>query len=441
MQYRTPICQPQPARSGVLHPFSSTSGTRVIPEFERGFVYGELAAPIRGAAQEVAHTASRRSGPRRWLRAVAWWVTAAALHRRTGATVRAIAQDLAGRMDFDTGHARYCLDDVAAALGIDRATVKRRVAQLREAGLLAWAQHGSRTNVRRVLGLKGYAGTATVYAAVIPPEYDVAHGIERVGSGYHARIIVRTTAQGPVDNSPVDNPDAPPSLYVVKEEGKAEVDGGLKDTSRKRASRPTASASPTSSRATVVAKCGTSSKTAGRSPAQVARDCWIAGQVRPRVNWTQPEGIRRLAFALRPLIDRGLDVHDIAAELNAWRLLWRPTRPAAYIRAELAQQAAHEAALAAAVRPQDNAAWREWWQESDQQAAAEAAVMADLCGPAARTDADRRAARAAGAVDLRLVVEHLADYGPDDALDLYGPRLTSLADRLTAAGADLTTRW
>lgn len=173
----------------------------------------------------------------------------------------------------------------------------------------------------------------------------------------------------------------------------------------------------------------------------MARDCWIAAQVRPRVPWTQTEGIRRLAFALRPLIDRGLDVHDIAAELSTWRLLWRPTRPAAYIRAELARQAAHEAALAAAVRPQDNAAWREWWQQTEQQAAAEAAVMADLCGPGARTDADRRAARAAGAVDLRLVVEHLADYGPDDALDLYGPRLTSLADRLTAAGADLTTRW
>ncbi|MFD9427361.1 hypothetical protein [Streptomyces sp. NPDC060054] len=38
---------------------------------------------------------------------------------------------------------------------------------------------------------------------------------------------------------------------------------------------------------------------------------------------------------MRLLIDQGLDVHDIAAELTAWWIDWRPVRPAALITARL----------------------------------------------------------------------------------------------------------
>jgi hypothetical protein len=61
--------------------------------------------------------------------------------------------------------------------------------------------------------------------------------------------------------------------------------------------------------------------------------------VRPLVGWTQREGLRRLAYALRPLIDQGLGIHDIAAELHAWYLDWRPASPAAYITARLRERA------------------------------------------------------------------------------------------------------
>lgn len=429
MQYRTAICQPDAAHKGVLHPFSVPLGGASGPSLEKPFDGGGSVRLVLGAGQEVEHTASRRSGPRRWLRAAVWLI-AAGLHPRAGATTQRVAEDLAGRMDFDTGHVRYCLDETAARLGVSRATVKRHVKVLRELGALAWLVHGTKTNIRRVLGMPGYAGTATVYAAVIPPVYDHAMGHRLVGAGYAARIVVEHPA-GPVDNSAGRIADAPPSLSVVKEERKVEVESGLKNTSRERASRPTASTSSISCQGQRRSSDGGVGR---RSPAQVARDCWIAAQVRPRVNWTQPErSLRRLAFALRPLIDRGLGVHDIVAELHSWLLLWRPARPAAYIRAQLAEHAAQEAARAAAVHPLDNAAWRAW---DEQRTGAVAAA-----GGGARTDGDRRAAREIAWANPAVVGDHLAEYGPDDTLDLYGARLTSLAERFAASGAAFTARW
>lgn len=377
-----------------------------------------------GQDQEVEHTASRRSGPRRWLRAVRWWVDAAGLHPRTGATVERIAADLAGRMHFDTGHCRYLLEETAARLGLDPATVKRRVKQLREAGLLAWVQHGTKHNVRRMLGMRGYAGTATVYAAVIPAAYDTARGHLRVGSGYTARIVI----PHPGGATPV----APPSLTVVKGVDQVEVEGGSTDTSRKRASRPTPSL-PHQTRAEKRTKAGGGPR---RSPVQVARDCRIAAQVRPRVNWTQGASIRRLAYALRPLVDRGLDVHDIAAELGSWWLTWRPNDPAAYIRARLAENAAQEAVHAAAGRPQANPEMAPWLRVDVLQQM-EAALNDTLL----RTEDDRHQAREYAWHDPTLVVDHIAEYGVDDALDLFGPRLVSLADSHTAAGTRFHARW
>jgi len=455
-------CQLHAAHMGENSAISTPAGDALITQIpgdtrttngsvEQMYDYSGVRVPSsRSAAQTVEHTASRRSGPRRWLRAVEW-VVAAGLHPRAGATTLDLAQDLAARMDYDTGHVRYCRDETAARLGVDRSTVARHAKYLREAGLLVWAQGGSRRNVRSLLGLPGYAATATVYAAVIPESYDVAMGRTRIGSGYNARVIVDMRGHGAasetpgeaVDNSsegPVDNPAsgscAPPSLTVVKESGSVQEVDGFKDTSRKRASRPTASISlptqKTGSRPAATDKDAGNSE-ARRSPAQVAQDCWIAAQVRPRVNWTQGENLRRLAYALRPLIDRGLDAHDIAAELHTWMLNWRPARPAAYIRAQLAEQTRLEAERAAATDPMDNAAWRAM---VDQQAADIASLEAlfALAPESERTDDDRRAAREAGWHDLPGVAEHY-DTDPDDALDLYGSVLCARAVRMTASGS------
>ncbi|MEK8141762.1 hypothetical protein NKH18_01325 [Streptomyces sp. M10(2022)] len=57
---------------------------------------------------------------------------------------------------------------------------------LRELGALVWRRHGSRRNLR--LPGRLYAGTATIYAAVIPVVFDVAMGHRLEGDGYEARV-------------------------------------------------------------------------------------------------------------------------------------------------------------------------------------------------------------------------------------------------------------
>jgi hypothetical protein len=266
------------------------------------------------------------------------WLVAAGLHPKANSTTLAVARDLADRMDYSTGHVRYALEDMPARLDLSRATVARHVSYLRELGALAWAQHGTRANVRRVLGLPGYAGTATVYAAVIPAAYDHAMGHTVIGSGYRARIVIDQRQQ----------PRETPSLTLVKKVVPVQVDGGKENyTSREGASRRTDSpaAVPTKKRSNRQAGLKGSTR---RGPLQVAEDIRITRTVRALVNWTQPEGLRRLAFALRPLIDEGMDAHGIAAYLTAMCLTWRPAAPAAFIRTELGRrQKAHQEAVAA----------------------------------------------------------------------------------------------
>jgi len=287
---------------------------------------------VRGvAAQSLEHTASRHSGPRKWLRAVTWLI-AAGLHSKVNETTLAVAQDLAARMDYTTGHVRYCLEDMPERLHMSRATVTRHISYLRELGALAWAVHGTHTNIRRLLGLPGYAGTATVYAAVIPPSYDHAMGHTLIGTGYEARILIDQREQ----------PCETPSLTLVKKVGQVQVESGFNNTSRERASRSTDSP-PKKKRSK--RRDGLRGST-GRSPLKVAEDIRIARLVRALVNWTQAEGLRRLAFALRPLIDEGMNAHEIAAYLTAMCLTWRPAAPAAYIRTELARRKkAHQEAV------------------------------------------------------------------------------------------------
>ncbi|MEU9849290.1 hypothetical protein [Streptomyces sp. NPDC047985] len=310
-------------------------------------------APVRGASQEVAHTASRHSGPRAWLRAVEWLI-AAGLHRRANATTLQIARDLGARMDYSTGHVRYCLDEIVARTGISKATVKRHVAYLRDLGALAWVQHGTRANIRRALGLGGYAATATVYAAVIPAVYDHAMGHQIVGTGYDARIVVdyrmpdtrpAATPTAPVDNAssePVDNsPERscePPSLTSASEEGKVQMVGGKNYTSQ---------AQPTKPR---IPHQSTQINGRRRTAADVEKASKTTRLVRAMVSWTQSVPLRRLEHVLRPWTDRGLDAYQITADLHGMctGLTWKPARPDAFIAARAAANAEREKQLVAA---------------------------------------------------------------------------------------------
>jgi hypothetical protein len=350
------------------------------------------------------------------------WLIAAGLHPRANATTLKVAQDLADRMDYTTGHVRYCLDEMVARLNISKASIKRHVGYLRELGALAWVQHGTRHNIRRALGLKGYAATATVYAAVIPPVFDHAMGHRIIGSGYTARIVIDqrgrpaipAQAPKPVDNRPVDNSAGeglePPSLTWVEEEEKVQVVGGSNYTSQARQAKsriPHQSSSIDGRR---------------RTAADVEKASKVVRLVRALVNWTQSVPLRRLEYVLRPWTDRGWDAFRIADELNGMcaGVRWKPARPDAFIRARIAADTQRQDELAQAVA----------WEDST--AARDLASLAALFGPATtepeqpqRTDEDRERARADWNVWPE-VLDHLAE-DQDDAIDLYGVRLCQFA--------------
>lgn len=338
-------------------------------------------SPIAEAAQDILCTASRRAEPRAWLRSTAWLV-AAGLHPEAGPSTLVVAEDLAARMDYRRGIAIYDRDGIVRRTGLSRATVTRHVRVLRELGALVWLVHGSRQNL--AAPGEGYMATATIYGGVIPPVYDDAMGHRLTGIGYEARVCGVTPAgqelaaaaaaaarsdarrrrqgrssrprgtvrhgvpaqrereTGPVDNSAVESscsggrePHSPGSYHRSPD---VRVETGCKDTSRERASCHTA---PRPS-----FKISRNADGSRRTASRTKHGIGIIQQVRPRVPWTRGENLRALEVSLRPLTDAGWDAHMIAVELHSWMLTWRPARPAAYIRARLAQQSTAEHAAA-----------------------------------------------------------------------------------------------
>ncbi|MEU1435778.1 cell wall protein [Streptomyces sp. NPDC005775] len=364
----------------------------------------------------MSATTARHAQPRAWLRAVVWLIEEAGLHPKAGEATLRVARDLARRMDYIAGTVLYDLDGTATRCALSRATVKRHVGYLRELGALAWARHGSRRNLR--LPGRAYAGTATVYAATIPYVYDRAHGNRLDGQGFRARVVGMTGL--PVDNSAADTPDhrvrEPQSLGPHPRVPKTDAAEKCKDTPRRRA-KPRATSRP--------------GGPTPRSPLQVAADIRIAARVRPHIPWAQIEGLRRLAYALRPLIDQGLDAHDIAAELTSWWLDWRPARPAAYISAHLRERTTATPYEARSTNlhphtaePIGNPAWQAWLRQR--------ATAKEFPEPQ-RTDDDRRHARLYGWDRWAEIADHYAT-DPDDALDLYGTRLCSYAGKRASNG-------
>ncbi|WP_329027725.1 cell wall protein [Streptomyces sp. NBC_01423] len=386
--------------------------------------------PVPRNAQEVDTTAARRARPHAWLPAVAWLIDAA-LHPRATATTLAVARDLAARMDYRLGFVLYDLEGTAARCGVSTATVKRHVRVLRELGALVWRRHGTKRNLR-VAG-RTYTATATIYAATVPAAYDDAMGHRLDGAGYRARVAgvtdegraLAVKAAARPRPQPVDSGrrrtrgcggPAPHSFGRHHDVPVLDPDGRFNYTSRVRAPH---------ARAAVRRRPVSARGPSHRRPVQVARDIAVARQVRPLVGWVQPEGLRRLAFALRPLIDRGLEAHDIAAELLGMAVTWRPGRPAAYIAAALARDRAAPPEDEPRADPASHQEWQRW-------------LNSRRTDTPARTDDDRRHARLYAWDRWYEVAAHYTD-DPDDALDLYGARLcgyaVSRAARATGSSA------
>ena len=423
MQYAHPSCQLGASEAPVSRGISPLpDGTQCPPH-----------TLVRGTArQHIDHTTSRRSGPRRWLRAVQWLI-AAGLHPKTNTTTLRIAEDLAARMDYDTGHVRYCLDEMVARLDISRASIARHISYLRELGALAWVQHGTRTNRLRQLGLKGYAGTATIYAAVIPAAYDHAMGHRIIGTGYTARIVVDLRNHPkPVDNPPVDNSGSEaretPSLTVVKEESQVQIVGGVTTTATRQRKTSTSTNTPSSGkkRATILGNRVTA------TGMQLGDK--LAKALRRRVQWTRRASHDQLRWVCADMgeqqwtEDQAVRFAVEAGFKHAAGFAWEPTAPHRLIAAELR---AHQEQQQADQHMQDALAQAVAWEDST--AYRQMVALRGLLAPAAaepspepvRTDEDRARARMDWSIWPE-VLDHL-DEDQDDAIDLYGVRLCKFA--------------
>ncbi|WP_328373123.1 hypothetical protein OG800_49715 (plasmid) [Streptomyces sp. NBC_00445] len=300
------------------------------PEQSSKATNSSLALVVSPEDQEVGTTSSRRTRRAEFMHAAAWAIRTGR-HPQASETTMRVAEDLAGRLNAD-GHVAYARDAMWRRLHISRRTLERHIAVLRELGLLVWVVHGSRTNTRPA-GCGQWAGTATIYAAVVPRAWDDIRGHRIAGNGYHARHVGFTErgrqlaiadAQRRAHRPPRHDAPSCKDNHIRR---RPQVAQNKNNTSATRCQRR-----PLRPRGVEAAYRAT--------PEQAADAVTVAAMVRPRVPWTQAENLRRLAFALRPWIYAGNSAHEIAAELTAWWIPYRPSSPAALIMARWREHAA-----------------------------------------------------------------------------------------------------
>ncbi|WP_188273819.1 helix-turn-helix domain-containing protein [Streptomyces sp. CBMA152] len=289
----------------------------------------------------MAATASRQLRKADDFRAAVQFMVGAEFHPKAGRTTLRLANAFAVRMEKSKdGHFPFSADATGRMLGLSRRAVFHHARILRELGLIAYVEHGTRTNSQRTrhgaawTPAHGYRGTATLFAAVAPPVWDDAMGRRIAGTGYRARPI-GVTQQGRIRaidearrSAGRDNcrrSSCTPSLVVPQDHGHQQVGGGEKYTSRTRAtgrkttSRPTQQILPRT------------------SPAECARQIAFAEQLQREVWWLHRCCARRLAYVLRPLFTSGWTWQSLAAELRAWGVPGYLRDPAAYVHSELDQ--------------------------------------------------------------------------------------------------------
>jgi hypothetical protein len=427
MQHALASCQPDATRTRHVAPESAPATEHACGRRKRW---------TPDPAETITHTASRRSGRAAWLRALERAVTAGLVPGYND-TTQAIVDVLETRMGYDSGHARYVLADVMERTGLKRTAVTDHIKMLRAAGWLAWAEHGSLRNALRAAGMPGYAKTATVYAATIPPEYDAFEGNILRGRGYTARVVGVTPE---ARERRIVEASRTPSLRVVKEDGQVQVVGG-KDGS-------TANAAADQSTRRKKKLTVTGYRITGE---RIDRARHLAVSVRPHVNWIQGASHDQLSWVFLDLVARDwsesrivLWLRNLGAELGVRR--WRPRFPHRVIAAAIrrddqaAAQRAHttgpgEEAYVPATAP--NAAFQ----------AARAAMRAD--GPqepaetvptvdeAPETAWDLATLREAADAEPGLIRSFARLAGRDAALRVYGTaaaRILDTADAMARAG-------
>lgn len=300
------------------------------------------------AEQEMSTTASRQ------LRRASDFLAAARYmirhHPNAGPATLRLAAVFAGRMHRSRhGHVAFNVAATVEELGVSRRTVLTHARYLRELGLIAWAEHGSKANILRARHGRawapgdGYRGTATIYAALAPPVWDHAQGHRIHGTGYKARLIgftdkgrtravaaARTrqrrarrrvrprvrTWPGKRCTPSVVVTSAPPRLQLVTRDKKNTRRGqNRKQPSTSIGGRP-----------------------APLTPADCRQAITLTEHLQREVWWLYDACSRRVAYALRPLIAAGWSSRQLAAELTTWGVPAHLNDPVAYLHHEITRR-------------------------------------------------------------------------------------------------------
>lgn len=286
--------------------------------------------------QEVRTTASRK------LRRASDFLAATRYmvrhHPQAGPTTLRLATVFAARMRRSRhGHFAFNVAATVDELGVSRRTVLTHARYLRELGLIAWVEHGSKRNVLRTRAHTawapgdGYRGTATIYAPVAPPLWDQIQGYRIRGTGYRARLVGVTEegrnravadARSRARRPRAQSRRCTPSVVVTSATSFLQVGTGDK----KNMKRPLKRRRPDTSSV----------------PAFTALDCQqaiaLTEQVQREVWWLYGACSRRVAYALRPLVMAGWTAAQLVSELATWGVPACLKDPAAFVHHELARR-------------------------------------------------------------------------------------------------------
>lgn len=462
MQHVVPSCHIDVASDAHFDPIVSIDTSLENQILEQSFDYSGVrgsALLVTAAHQWASATPGRIvTDPYSWMQAVHWLHGAGVYEpsrthgpRFNDTTVR-VAQMLA-----DLSPCRPTIEYLMRRLKLAERTVQYHLDMLRESGLLAYIEKGSRYAAAE--GTTRPTRRASHFAWTVPVAFDVALGIRTVGEGPGRRVVgiaeehrgriaelakkAARKLRRPRQRKAPCTPMVGGTTHLVSSTSEVDQKTTAEGRVEKKAIRERAAKTASRNgerRRTILGQVVTA--------AMQAVGDKLAKTAYRRVPWVRSATHDQLRWVLNDAAGRGWDeqqtvawLGEIASQYASAGLLWRPERPHALIahalRGEVERQAADvqlDALVAAAIAPDTNAAWRTAWAQMQRH-------LAEEQPEAERTDEDRRLARAyaqnangAGG-GLGEVIAHIRDFGVDDAIDLYGTRLCAKAEHMDAIGA------
>ncbi|MFC1405744.1 MULTISPECIES: helix-turn-helix domain-containing protein [Streptacidiphilus] len=301
-----------------------------------------------------------------WLQAV-HWVIGSGLYtpqrshgpREMGPTTVRLAKFLA-----ELSPCRPGIDYLVRRLGVGERTVQYHLDMLREAGLLAYIERGTRCRSQRA--------QASQFALVIPPAFDTALGVRIAGHGSQRRMTGIASA----------------GRTLIAMLGRRAAHRTARAAKAKAAASPRPSAPSLNSSAASAASCrctpmeggcctcsadgspilppegkladgnldhGSTGNCNVRSPYRravnrVGRRYQLAAELVRQVPWLQRAAVPRIAWVIKDLADAGWTVDEVLGWLDTTHVPDRIRRPSAFLAARV--KAAHLVIVTAEQRSQ-----------------------------------------------------------------------------------------